>query len=125
MGASPVWGVGRRDTGTLVVLTPPQILANQNDYNPGFVLVGLEQPSYELRLSSDAARDITGIVAPSYDGQIVYFVNVGAQDIVLQNQDSNSQAANRFLSSSGGDVTLAADGWAMAIYDQTTQRWRL
>lgn len=125
MGAGPVWGVSRRDPKLPVVITPDQITANVNDYDPGFFLVGLDQPTYILRLSSDVARDVTGIVAPSYDGQMVYILNVGTQNIVLQNQDTNSQEPNRFLSSSGGDVTLAADGWAMAIYDQTTQRWRL
>ena len=108
------------------VVTPQQIVANQNDYSPAF------QPSMDgmaglhkiLRLSTDASRDITGVMARR-GGAVVWIWNVGAQNIVLKHQSTNSQAQNRFLSSTGLDVTITPDGYAMLTYDATTQRWRL
>ncbi|WP_204273048.1 hypothetical protein, partial [Enterobacter hormaechei] len=47
---------------------------------------------------------------------------VGAQNVVLTNQDAASTAANRFLF--GGDTTLGADTSITLRYDATASRWR-
>lgn len=96
--------------------SPAQITADQNDYNFG--------TGTFFRLSSDASRNVTGL-ANGADGRMVYFVNVGANNIVLQNQNASSSAANRVITGTGADVTLAADNAATLIYDATTQRWRM
>lgn len=103
--------------------TPAQITANQNNYSFTY---------YEgvvLRLSSDASRNITGLLASgSYgvlDGDFVWIINVGSNDIVIKHEDVNSTAANRFLNSSGADITLSAGQAADLIYDGTTSRWRV
>ena len=99
------------------VSTPTQLTANVNDYGPSTLGI--------WRLSSDASRNITGIVAAAVDGQLLLLLNVGAQNIVLTNQDALSVAANRILTGTGANVTLAADDTALLVYDLTTARWRI
>lgn len=99
------------------VLSPAQITANQNDYNPSGLSV-----ANVLRLSTDASRTITGIVPPR-DGAALRVFNVGAQDLVLSNQDAASAAANRLAL--GASVTLGADEGCTLWYDPTSTRWRM
>jgi hypothetical protein len=75
-----------------------------------------------LRLSSDASRNITGMVDPR-DGVIKTIINVGTNPIVLQNANAGSTAANRF--DFGADITLAAKQSATIRYDGTDARWKL
>lgn len=86
---------------------------------------GLEEPVIELRISTDAARNLTGFQAAAYDGARIFMVNVGAQDLVFKNADTGSEEINRFITSTGGDYTLTPNGWALMIYDMTSQRWRV
>lgn len=97
-------------------ITPAQITAAQDDYNP----TDLATASV-LRLSSDAARNITGL-AGGADGRVITVVNVGSNNLVLKDQSASSAAANRFAF--GTDITLAADQSVALIYDETSQRWR-
>jgi hypothetical protein len=97
--------------------SPAALSADQNDYSPG--AFGL------LRLSATTTtRNVTGMVA-GRNGERRTLVNVGSISIVLKHQSASSSAANRFLCTTGADVTLAADGWVEAVYDATTQRWRV
>jgi hypothetical protein len=96
--------------------SPAQITADQNNYSPG---VGMFQ-----RWSSDASRNITGMVA-GVAGEIRYVWNVGANDIVLQNENASSTAANRFTNSTGADITVGANKCALCMYDATSSRWRV
>lgn len=98
-------------------LTPAQIASDQNNYAPG---IGWFQ-----RWSSDASRTITGLVAGAADGQICEIWNVGSQNIVLANESASSIAANRWTTSTGADLTLAANKCAKARYDTTSARWRV
>jgi hypothetical protein len=113
-----VQGAAATNPGTFstVALTPAQIKSDQNNYAPG--------TGWFQRWSSDASRNVTGLAA-GVDGQVVEIWNVGAQNIVLQNQNASSTAANRFLTSTGADLTLAADKCAEGRYDATTARWRV
>jgi hypothetical protein len=105
--------------------TPATITANQNDYLSGSQLTKEQSPVY--RISSDAARNITGLYhgGANWAGQVVVLVNVGANDIVLKHQDAASTAAYRFANTTGADITLGADKVAMAWYDNTSLRWRV
>jgi len=98
-------------------ISPAQIVANQNDYAPANVTI-----ASILRLNTDASRNITGIV-DARDGVLKTIINVGANPIVLQNQNAGSAAANRF--DFGADVTLAAKQSATIRYDGTDARWKL
>lgn len=118
-------GSGGAGTFAHIPHTRAQFTANQNN---------LDIPeNYWLRWSSDASRDITGMrnetsdpfSGRQADGETHLITNVGAQNIVLKNQDANSTDVNRYLSSTGADITLAPDQSADTIYDATTQRWRV
>lgn len=108
--------LGRLRSRLYDVASPAQLTANQNDYNPSSLNL--------WRLTSDAARTITGI-ANGVEGRALVVINVGANNIVLANQSASSAAANRIITATGADVTLAADDSAMLIYDNTSARWRL
>jgi len=99
------------------VISPPQITANQNDYNPTGVATAAV-----LQLSSDASRTITGL-AGGAEGRIVSLINIGGQPVALADESASSTAANRFTL--GGTLTVAAKQAALLRYDGTAARWRL
>jgi hypothetical protein len=99
------------------IISPPQITANQNDYNPTGVAI-----ASVLQLSSDASRNITGL-AGGAEGRVVSLVNIGGQPIVLADESTSSSAANRFAL--GANLTVAAKQAAMLRYDGAATRWRL
>ena len=93
-----------------------QFTANQND-------LAIDTSASFIRMSADAARDLTGIVA-GIPAKTIYLTNIAANAITVKHQDANSAAANRFLSTTGADLVLAQDDLIFCIYDATTQRWR-
>lgn len=97
-------------------ITPAQITADQNDYNP----TGLAD-AVVLRLSSDAARSITGL-AGGADGRVLTLHNVGTENISLVGESALSAAANRFALASG--FTVRPDDGVILQYDATESRWR-
>lgn len=105
--------------GALTIVTPPQITANQNNYNP----TGLSTCQL-LRLSSDASRDITGIAALSVTRTMV-LMNVGAQNIVLKNQSASSSAANQIACPGLADFTVNVGDAVTMLYDTTASLWRV
>lgn len=100
--------------------SPAQITADQNNYNSG-------GSSLYQRWSTDASRNITGMTftTAQVDGQTHVIVNVGSNNIVLVHESASSTAANRFLNSTGADITLAANQAADVFYDSTSARWRV
>lgn len=109
------------DDAVLVVgsNTESQITANKDDFD-------LEDRTEDtiFRLSSDASRDITGIVSGpgELESRFLIVLNVGSNNIVLKDESASSTAANRFALN--GDITLAPDNSAMLWYDGTSNRWR-
>lgn len=104
----------------LVEMTPPQITASQNNYSPA----GLVADTM-LRLATDAARDITGVVLASstnVPAAMLIIHNIGSFVITLKDESASSIAANRFAFS--GDMNLAADDCCVLQYDGTSNRWR-
>jgi hypothetical protein len=98
------------------VIAPPQITANQNDYNPAGVAT-----ASVLQLSSDASRSISGL-AGGAEGRLVSVINVGSQPVNLLDESASSAAANRFTL--GGDLVISAKQAAMLRYDGTAARWQ-
>lgn len=99
------------------VVSPAQITANQNDYAPAdFANCAV------LRLSSDAARDITGLAGGSHGRHVAVF-NTGAFNLTLKAENASSTAVNRFAASA--DVVLAPKEGVALWYDQTSSRWRV
>lgn len=105
------------------VLTPSQITSNQNNYSP----TGMKHAQV-LRISTDASRDITGIVpttvTDSTDGRILMLHNVGSFAAVLKDQSASSTAANRF-DLGGNDISIGTKQSAVLRYDNTTSRWQM
>ena len=100
------------------IITPAAIGADTNDYAP----TGIAEANF-LRLSSSATYNITGLLAPAspVDTQVLVIRNVGANNIVLKDQDAGSVAANRFDITA--DKTLAANDTVTIAYDTTSARW--
>lgn len=101
-------------------LSPSQITANKDDYDP---TDGGETHEFGtvLRLNSDASRDITGL-AYKHGGETLFVVNVGSNNIVLKDESASSTASNRFALN--GDITLAPDNSVILWYDAESSRWR-
>ena len=104
------------DGDYFTVNTPVLITANQNNYAPS--------SGFFQRWSSNASRNITGMLAPSA-GQQREIWNVGSNNIVLIHESSLSTAANRFTVSTGEDLTVEPNQSAVADYDAVTSRWRI
>ncbi len=96
-------------------ITLGQITANQNNYTTGL--------GAWFRISSDAARDITGFDSGT-DGRGYVLTNVGSFTITLKNQSASSQPTNRILTATGSDIALTANASAWVIYDVVSGRWR-
>lgn len=90
------------------VLSPAQITANQNNYDPG-----LTDVTY-LRLQSDAERTITGL-AGGVSGRVMVIKNVAGFNIILADISASSIQANRF-NLPGGDLTLQSGDAAVFFY---------
>jgi len=98
-------------------VTAAQLTANVDDYNPpGLATAGL------LKVSSDAQRNITGMVAQPTN-TVLYMLNVGNNRVRIQNEDVSSAAANRF--SMITFVNLDGDELILFWYDGTASRWRV
>lgn len=97
-------------------LSPAQITADQNDYNPA----GLALTSV-MRINSNAPRSITGLAGGAI-GRVIVIVNVGSLPITLVSESVLSTAANRFAL--GSSATLTSGALITLVYDNTTLRWR-
>jgi hypothetical protein len=99
------------------IVTPAQITANTNDYAPASFAA-----AYLLRLSSDAARDVTGI-AGGAQGRIVLLSNQGSFTITLKHNSGSSTAGNRFLCPGAVDFALTTFMTRAIYYDSTAAAW--
>ena len=114
--AAPAGGGGGAD-GT--VLSPAQITAWENNYNPASwaSTVGV------LRINSNQFHFLSGLTATT-DGHTVRIFNTGSYPIGLYNQNTDSTAANRF-SFDDQDVIILPQNSVELYYDGTAQRWSL
>lgn len=99
--------------------TPAQITADQNNYN----MTG-SGPLRHSRISSDAARNITGFSIGQADGVEYLIYNVGAFNITLKNEDAGSTASNRITSATGADIVMTPGSIVFMLYDGTSSRFR-
>lgn len=108
------WKVVGQDLYTTI--SPAQITADQNDYNPTSAYL-----ADILRLNSNAARSITGLAGGTM-GRRKVLHNIGSFTITLVNESASSSAANRFAI--GANYGLIAGGSVKLIYDDASSRWR-
>lgn len=103
--------------GSPSVISPSQITADQNNYNPtGWAGATL------VRLSGDSGfRAITGFAAGT-SGEVKTLTNVGSYCIYLAPEHSSSTAANRI--SFQEEVILWPGASCQILYDGTSSRWR-
>jgi hypothetical protein len=106
---------GGADFVAPLVTSPTSLGANQNDYALGNADI--------VRLTSGAAYDLTGFVAPA-TARTVLLVNIGSFDLTLKHQSTSSTAANRIIVPWSADLVIAAGGSVFLWYDLTTARWR-
>ena len=117
-------GLNVLETATLDgnIITPAQLLADQDDYNPtGFSTCNM------IRQDINGDRVITGFVAPSAGVNRIFAINnLSTSDrIKFKNNDSGSVAANRLLlRDNGPDKSLRENETAIFWYDHTSLRWR-
>jgi hypothetical protein len=99
------------------IIGPPTITADQHDYAP----TGLATAT-QIRASSDASRQITGLLAQPL-GRLLLVLNAGGFDLTLPHESASSAAANRFFNAGGGNITLAPSAGVWLYYDASS-RWR-
>lgn len=114
---SATGGGGGGADGT--VLSPSQITAWQNNYNPS----GWASTVGVLRLNSNQFHFLSGLTSTA-DGHTVRVFNTGSFPIGLYNQNTDSTAANRF-SFDDHDVIILPGYSVELFYDNTAARWRL
>lgn len=73
------------------VISPTALVSNTNNWNPA----GLSTAN-TIVLQCNASINITGIVAPATDGQVLTLVNTGTNPCTLTANDTNSSAGNTF-----------------------------
>lgn len=114
---------GSLTIGDDAILTPPQIVGNQNDYNPtGLTDLGGAIIISFMILDSSGNIQITGIQAPSPGAKNrVVLHNDGANTITLINNSGLSLAANRF--SLKNNIIIQQQEALEIIYDDTISRW--
>ena len=102
--------------------TISQITADKNDFEIG------QNTCTVFRISSDAARNITGIVAPLPASTPVpnawwcILYNVGSFNITLKDNSGSSSAGNKFALDA--DVVIKPDQGVFLMYDSASTVWR-
>jgi hypothetical protein len=79
--------------------------------------------SVQLEGNADGTSALTGLDCTTR--KQFRFINVGAFDITIKDQDAGSAAENRFLIPGGADVVLGQDDVIEGFYDGSTERWRV
>ena len=102
-------------SGTLATISPTQLAANTNNWNPTDL-----STARVIRFSTDARRNITGLAGGSGSRQLVLH-NIGTFPAVFKWEDSNSDSEKRF----SFGITLGGNQSMGIEYDSTTNRWRL
>jgi len=97
-------------------ITSTSLSANTDNWNP----TGLATTRY-IRAASDAAYNLTGIVAQTSGTEIILW-NGGAFTITLKHE-TTSTASNRFLGPGAADFALTQYKAVTIRYDGTSSRW--
>lgn len=101
---------------TALEIAPPQITANQDNYNP----TGMSSAAV-LLLTSDAARDVTGF-ATGVGGRWIWVYNTGAFNVTLKHQVTSS-AANQIRGRGGADTVLTPSTGVQLYYSPSLTKW--
>lgn len=91
-----------------------------NDLNIGSTTAN--RVSYDFSITGDGPLTLTGVLAPTYNNRILYFVNTRSKPIQLAFSDARSAAANRITSGSG-ITTIGYLETVVFQYRTSTSRW--
>jgi alpha-tubulin suppressor-like RCC1 family protein len=70
--------------------------------------------------------DLFGTSTAHVDGRLLTLINASSTaSFTIYNQSASSTAANRIITGTGQDLTVAADASINLVYDGTTARWRV
>lgn len=72
---------------------------------------------------SGAAPVLRGLAGGTDNRQLDLITTGGP--LQINNEDANSTAANRIITGTGGNVTIADESTASVVYDAASSRWRL
>ena len=101
-----------------LAITPDGLASSENNFllgsSGGFV-----------RYDSASGGTLTGMNAAGSDGRVAFLVAVAAGALTIAQQHASSTAENRFITTTGADLTISQDDIAIAIYDATSARWRV
>lgn len=116
--ASTGTGLAFNATGALALKkgTDYSTVGTTNDWNPGNTSL--------VRLTGATAQTITGITG-GVDGKVLTIINAGSAAASLTNQDVLSTAANRIITGTGSNLSLAVDASISLVYDSGASRWRV
>ena len=125
VAAAAVWTVanaGGGSTAWTADISPAQITASQNNYDP----TGLSTATV-LRLSADTSGwQITGLAGGS-DGRIIVIMNIGTTQFVLVDQSGSSSAANQFVlpTTLNAAHPINPKESVILMYDSTVSKWKV
>ena len=109
-------------------ISPAALGAGDND-DWGGLLTGTANNGMRqwARVTGNATTSvITGIDAAfAQDGDWFTLTNIGAETILIANEDTGSAAANRIVTPDGNNYVLSENRSADVRYDATTARWRV
>lgn len=123
-GNVSVSGVITATSGSLTTLitiptyvSPTALSASQNNWNPGTGDV--------IRASaSTSGVNISGIVLGNEYTRVL--INIGSTyNLTLKHEASSATAANRIITSTGGDHIIPPTGTTSVLYDNVSSRWRV
>lgn len=103
------------------VLSPAQLTASQNDYEPA----GAFSTADLVRVSLSAGLSITGLALSTARLKRKLILNTTDSVLTLPHESASSAAGNRFLTPDGTDIQLQRNGWADVMFDASTNRVRV
>ena len=115
---------GPHRLGRAGILNPPQITANQNNYNP----INLDTAGL-LRVTANGAYNITGLQAPrvlfgaSTDFTRIAWTNRSNFTLTLMHNSGSSSTLNRFSCPRSVDFGLTSGGTVWMYYDTSAGSW--
>lgn len=78
----------------------------------------------KITFNGASAQTVTGFANPQ-DGKLLYIQNPAVQALTIANQSASSTAANRIVTGTGADFSIASGGSAILMYDSVNSRWMI
>lgn len=75
-----------------------------------------------VEFTGSSSVNLTGILQPERDGELVFLFVTGSGTITLKHQNAGSDAVNRITTNSGGDLAVTTSNGTILIY--LAGRWK-